>query len=90
MTLFGQSFNEILEHGAKASCDLNAFRPTKAYFSARKVHKVLPIWRWENDAQSPDSVAYYFVAQLPAAHPAQQPVKLIDDKNGGRWIVDRL
>src|SRR5476651_1310620 len=75
--IFGQSGNQVLDHGAQAPGNLKVFRSIVANLAASEMYEVFPVRREENDAQHTGFVPDCVLAQMPQAHRAQEPMELI-------------
>src|SRR3974390_870773 len=54
------------------------------------MNKILPVGSPEDHAKFPGSIEDLIGPQIARSRASQKPVKLIDRKHSGRWIIDRL
>ncbi len=58
------------------------------FLDATEVHKVLPVWRPENEPGVAVGVADLLTPEMPQTDQSKQTVKLINSENGRRQIID--
>ena len=85
---FRQDHYEIVDHRAEASRHLKVLRAVETYFPTSQLHKIVPVWRLENDPEISIGVEQDIVVQVAATYRAQQAVKLVDGEYRRRRIVD--
>ena len=90
MTLRRQRIRKIYNHCAQPTCDLHVLRPVKTDFAESQMNKILPVGSPEDHPEVPSSIENLIGPEIPRSGASQKPVKLIDRKHGGRWIIDCL
>jgi len=89
MTIGRQGFNQVVEHCAQPTHDLDTGRATRANFRARDIDEVFPVRRAVDHAMRAGMVIEPFQAKPSLANGAQQVIELIDGKNRCGRIVNR-
>src|SRR6516164_873637 len=90
MTLRRQCIRKICNHCAQPACDLHVLRPVKTDFAESQMNKILPVRSPKDYAEVPGSIEDLIGPEIPPTRASQKPVKLIDRKHSGRWIVNGL
>jgi len=44
-----QAPDEVLDHRAQATRNLEVFRAVQTYFAKGEIHEILPVWRLKDD-----------------------------------------
>ena len=71
MTMFGERFDQVLDHGTQASYDLQAVTPAPAYFGKGEIDEIFPIRRSKNHSQLAGFVGDLVGAEMPPADHSQ-------------------
>src|SRR5262249_43119301 len=88
MTIFRQRQQQVFDHGAQASRDLQIARAAIAYLAECEMDEIFPVWRSKDHKQSAGFLPDLGILQVSPACRAKQAVKLIEGKNRRRRIVD--
>jgi len=89
MTVRRKRLNQILDHRAQPSYNLQIIGSAGSYFAESQMDEVFPVGRPEDHAELAGVVQYSVGAQMTAANHAEHAVQLIDRKNGRGRIIDR-
>ena len=89
MTMRRKRLNQVLDHRAQPSDNLQIIRSAGSYFAKGQMDEIFPVGCPEDHAELAGVVQYSVGAQMTAANHAQHAVQLIDRENGRGRIIDR-